>query len=60
MRDMLRRGVHPNVIMSITGHTSLSILKRYDIIDERDQPAALRLMHAYRQEQDAVEGMPVN
>ena len=51
---MLRRGVPANVIMSITGHTSLSVLKRYDIIDDRDQRAALRTMHAHRQEQDGA------
>jgi len=52
VRDMLRRGVNPDVIRSLTGHETLSMLSRYNITDDRDQRAALRLMHAHRQEQD--------
>jgi hypothetical protein len=44
--------VNPDVIRSITGHETLSMMSRYNITDERDQRAALRIMHAYRQEQD--------
>ena len=62
VRDMLRRGVNPDVIRSITGHETLSMLSRYNITDDRDKRAALRIMHAYRQEQDApeAEGILIN
>jgi len=52
VRDMLRGGVNPDVIRSITGHETQSMMSRYNIIDDRDQRAALRIMHAHRQEQD--------
>ena len=52
VRDMLRAGVNPDVIRSITGHETQSMMQRYNIIDDRDQHAALRVMHAHRQEQD--------
>ena len=51
---MRRRGADPDVIRSLTGHETLSMLSRYNITDDRDQRAALRTMHAYRQEQDAA------
>jgi hypothetical protein len=54
VRDMRRRGADPDVIRSLTGHETLSMLSRYNITDDRDQRAALRTMHAYRQEQDAA------
>jgi len=52
VRDMLRRGLNPDVVRSITGHETLSMMSRYNITDDRDQRAALRIMHAHRQEQD--------
>jgi hypothetical protein len=33
---------------------ALSMMSRYNITDDRDQRAALRIMHAHRQEQDGA------
>jgi integrase len=56
VRDMLRRGVNPDVIRSITGHETLSMMSRYNITDDRDQRAALRTMLAHRQDRPPKRG----
>jgi integrase len=48
VRDMIRAGVAPHVAMSISGHKTGSMLKRYAIISEADQRAALRKTQEFR------------
>jgi hypothetical protein len=45
---MIRAGVSPHVAMSISGHKTDSMLKRYAIISEADQRAALRRTEQFR------------
>jgi integrase len=54
VRDMIRSGVAPHVAMSISGHKTDSMLRRYAIISEADQRAALRRTAEFRQA-EAVE-----
>lgn len=48
VRDLVRSGVLQSVAMSISGHRSPSMLRRYNITDERDQRQALRQVAQYR------------
>jgi integrase len=48
VRDMIRAGVAPHVAMSISGHKTDSMLRRYAIISEADQRAALRRTQEFR------------
>ena len=57
---MLRRGVDPGVIRMLVGHDTLAMMQRYNIVDDRDLRAALRIMHAHRQEQDRAAQLLVN
>ncbi len=41
VRDLIRAGCSTHVAMSISGHKTDSMLRRYDIIDTRDQREAL-------------------
>jgi hypothetical protein len=45
---MIRAGVPPHVAMSISGHKTDSMLRRYAIISEADQRAALRRTQEFR------------
>ena len=47
VRNMIRAGVSPHVVMQISGHRTASMLKRYDIIDEVDLRDAARKTEAY-------------
>jgi integrase len=47
VRDLIRAGVSAHVAMSISGHKTDSMLRRYDIVDTRDQRAALELRAEY-------------
>ena len=47
VRDLIRAGVSAHVAMSISGHKTDSMLRRYDIVDTRDQKAALELRAEY-------------
>jgi len=55
VRDMVRAGVPESVAMSISGHKTPSMFKRYDITDGRDQREALRAVKAYREKQAAAQ-----
>jgi len=45
---MIRAGVPPHIAMSISGHKTDSMLRRYAIISEADQRTALRRTHEFR------------
>jgi integrase len=56
VRNLIRAGVDQHVAMKISGHKTASMLRRYDVIDERDQREAFRLLETYvtdRKEQKA-------
>ena len=48
VRDMTRAGVSQNVAMSISGHKTIAMFKRYDIVDVSDQRQALQRTQEYR------------
>ena len=48
VRNLIRSGVHKHVAKQITGHMSDCVFERYDIVDETDLSAAVRLMGAYK------------
>jgi integrase len=52
VRDMIRAGVSPHVAMSISGHKTDSMLRRYAIISKADQRAALRRTQEFPAEQE--------
>jgi integrase len=56
VRDMIRAGVAPLVAMSISGHKTDSMLRRYAIISEADQRAALRRTQEFRQAEATEQG----
>src|SRR5256885_1462430 len=49
IRNMTRRGVSEKVAMKISGHKTISVFKRYNVVDERDLAQATRLIEAGRQ-----------
>ena len=58
-RDLRRAGVPETVAMSITGHVTAEIFRRYSIVDTRDQLAALRAKDALvAAEKSNVTAMP--
>jgi len=48
VRDMTRAGISQNVAMSISGHKTIAMFKRYDIVDVSDQRQALQRTQEYR------------
>ncbi|HEY1469446.1 MAG TPA: site-specific integrase [Candidatus Acidoferrum sp.] len=50
-RDLIRSGVPQSVAMSITGHKTDSMFRRYDITDDTDTREALRAAQLYRQKE---------
>ena len=53
VRDLIRAGVAPHVAMSISGHKTDSMLRRYAIISEGDQRAALERVEHFREAEAA-------
>jgi integrase len=53
VRDLIRAGVAPHVAMSISGHKTDSMLRRYAIISDADQRAALRRTEEFRTAEQA-------
>lgn len=54
---MIRSGVAPHVAMSISGHRTDSMLRRYAVISEADQRAALRRTEEFRKAEE--KNLPV-
>jgi hypothetical protein len=48
-RNLVRAGVPQNTAMSMTGHLTPEVFRRYDIISERDQQAAVAALSAFLQ-----------
>jgi integrase len=58
-RDLRRAGVPETVAMSITGHETVEIFRRYSIVDTRDRLDALRAKDALiAAERSKVRAMP--
>jgi integrase len=49
IRVLVRAGVPQSVVMSISGHRTISTFLRYDITSGKDQAAALEAAQAYRE-----------
>jgi integrase len=62
VRDLIRAGVSQDVAMSISGHRSPAMFKRYNITDERDQRQALQQVQQYRRisVKDTAAALTVN
>jgi hypothetical protein len=56
IRNMRRAGVAESVAMTISGHQSPLVFKRYDITSHEDQRNALAATEAYRAQRRAFEG----
>ena len=47
IRNMVRAGVDPDVVMKISGHKTRSVFSRYNIISDRDIREAVLKTHDY-------------
>lgn len=56
IRNMRRAGVAESVAMTISGHRSIQVFRRYDITSHEDQRRALAATEAYRQQRRAAPG----
>jgi len=59
VRNMERAGIPRNVAMSITGHRTESVYRRYDIVSRRDLQSAAAKMESYMGQQPSVVTNPV-
>jgi integrase len=55
VRDLIRGGTSPVIAMSVSGHKTDSMLRRYAIISEADQRQALRRVQEFRQAEAAEQ-----
>jgi len=46
---MIRSGVPQSVAMQISGHKTISMFERYDIVDQRDKAAAFERVREYHE-----------
>jgi integrase len=60
IRNMRRAGVAESVAMTISGHQSPLVFKRYDITSHEDQRNALAATEAYRAQRRALKVTPLN
>lgn len=49
VRDLIRAGVPQAVAMTMTGHKTEAVFRRYNITDDRDKREAVRKLSAYRE-----------
>lgn len=56
---MRRAGVAESVAMTISGHKSPLVFKRYDITSHEDQRRALEATEAYRRQRRAANVKPL-
>ena len=54
VRNLIRAGVPTKVAMLISGHKTVSVFERYNIIDERDLREAARKLDSYLAEKEAA------
>ena len=47
IRNMVRAGVDPDVVMKISGHKTRSVFSRYNIISDKDIREAVLKTHDY-------------
>ena len=47
IRNMVRAGVDPDVVMKISGHKTRSVFSRYNIISDKDIRDAVLKTHHY-------------
>ena len=47
-RDLIRSGVPQSIAMSMTGHKTDAVFRRYNITDDRDKQEAVAKVEAYR------------
>ena len=59
IRNMRRGGVEESVAMTITGHKSSQVFRRYDITSHEDQRRALQAAESYRQQRRAATVTPL-
>jgi integrase len=59
VRNMRRAGVAESVAMTISGHKSPLVFKRYDITSHEDQQRALAATETYRQQRRAANVKPL-
>jgi integrase len=53
VRNLLRSGVHQKICMTVSGHKTDSVFRRYDIVDETDLKIAGRKLGEYLKAQQA-------
>lgn len=58
-RSLVRAGVAPHHAAKITGHKTLSMFHRYDIVDEQDIAMAVQKLETYQQGQKTVKKQPM-
>ncbi len=56
VRNMRRAGVDQSVAMSISGHKTISVFQRYNIVDTKDKQAAMNKVEQFIASLDASRG----
>jgi integrase len=56
-RGLVRAGVAPHHAAKITGHKTLSVFNRYDIVDERDIADAVQKLERHQTEQKLAQSL---
>jgi integrase len=56
-RNLVRAGVAPHHAAKITGHKTLSVFNRYDIVDERDIADAVQKLEKHQNERNFAQSL---